>query len=304
MIEIFFIGTGASVPTKERGLPCIVLRRKGELLMFDCGEGSQRSFLLHGFGVNRPMKIFITHMHGDHVLGVLGLIQSMGLLGRKRPLEIYGPRGLEELIETVERIVPFHHEYEVRIHEVKEGVVCETDEYVVRAILADHVIPNYAYVFEEKPRPGRFHPERALALGVPQGPLWSRLQKGEPVVVKGRVIRPEEVLGPPRKGLKIVYSGDTRPCRALVEASMNADVLIHDSTLLDNLREKALEDGHSTARLAAEVAKKARVRLLVLFHISARYAGMEHLLVNEARQVMENVIVPIDGQKLELKYES
>ncbi len=303
MIEIVFLGTSASVPTRERGLPCIVIRRKGELLMFDCGEGSQRAFLQSGLGLNKPLKVFISHMHGDHVLGLPGLLSSMSLLGRTNKVDIYGPPGIREFLERIFELVPATINYEIRVHEIlHEGVVCETEEYIVRVAKGHHPVVNFIYALEERERPGKFYPEKAEALGVPKGPLCGLLQRGHEIrLPDGRIIKPEDVMGPPRPGLKVVYTGDTSPCEELIEISRGADLLIHESTYLDNLRARALKEGHSTAKLAAEDALRAGVRMLVLTHISARYSGVEKLLLDEARKVFENTELAFDGMRITLK---
>lgn len=304
MIEIIFLGTSASVPTKDRGLPCIIMRRKGELFMFDCGEGSQRTFLYSGVGINKPLKIFISHMHGDHVLGIPGLISSMSLLGRTRDVDIYGPSGIKEFIEHIFNIIPTNLRFQVITHEIShEGIIYENNEYRVRVVKGAHSIINLIYSLEEKARPGKFYPEKAEALGIPRGPLWGRLQKGYTIrLPDGTIIKPEDVMGSPRPGFKIVYTGDTCPCDSLLEIAHGADLLIHEATYADNLRARALKEGHSTARLAAEIALRANVKKLILTHISARYSGLEDLLLKEALKVFPNTELAYDGMKITLSY--
>jgi len=250
---------------------------------------------------HRKMKIFITHMHGDHVLGLPGLIQTMSLFDRQRKLEVYGPRGLKEFIDVIQRTVQYTLTFPLEIHEIeKPGAIYEETEYTVVAEEADHVIPSFAFALVEKPRPGRFYPEKARKLGVPEGPLWSKLQKGHAVTLpNGRRVKPSEVVGPPRPGRKIVYSGDTRPCANVARLAENADLLIHDATLDDELADKAYEDGHSTPSQAAEIAKKANVERLVLTHISARYKSTEKLL-EQAKKIFSNVLVAEDFMKIEV----
>ncbi len=300
-LSIIFLGTAASIPTPQRSLPAIAIRRKGELILFDCGEGTQRQMIRAGIGFHRKTKVFITHMHGDHLLGLPGLFQTMSLLDRKRKLEIYGPPGIGAFVEAVKQTVQFKLIFSIEISEIRDaGLVCEEKEYEIHAAWNDHAIPGLAYALVEKPRPGRFHPEKARALGVPEGPLWSRLQQGSAVKLpKGRVVEPSDVLGPHRPGRKIVYTGDTRPSENLVKLAENADLLIHDSTFDDELSEKAQEDGHSTASQAAETAKKAGVKRLVLVHISARY-GEPDLLLEQARKIFPNVDVAEDFMKIDL----
>ncbi len=303
MIEIIFLGTSASIPTKERGLPCIVVRRKGALLMFDCGEGAQRSFLQMGLGINKPMMIFISHLHGDHVLGIPGLLSTMNLLGREKELYIYGPKGLRDLLEGIFSVIQPEFNFKIYVNEVTDGIVFEGKEYVVKAKWGLHSIPNLMYSLEERSRPGRFYPERAIKLGVPKGPLWSKLQRGEKVKLdNGRIIYPEDVMGPPRPGIKITYSGDTAPCEDMIKLAKGSDLLIHEATYADKLRERALKEGHSTARLAAIIALRAEVKELVLTHISARYVGTSQILLKEASEVFPNTRIAYDSMKVILRY--
>lgn len=281
------------MPSSLRGLPSIAVRRDGEILLFDCGEGTQRAMAKARLGFGRPMRIFITHLHGDHVLGLLGLIQTMSLLGRERPLHIYGPRGLGGFLEAVSRFIS-PPEFPLIIHRVHRGIIHRGGDYRVEAVEAEHEGECWSYAIIEDPRPGRFHPERARRLGVPEGPLWKRLQRGEDITLSdGRVVRSRDVVDPPRRGRRIVYSGDTRPNRRLIELARGADVLIHEATFHDELRDRAIRDGHSTAREAAEAAAQAGVKLLVLTHISARYPDPKPLL-EEARSVFPRVLVAED----------
>ena len=302
-LRIIFLGTAASIPTDERALPSIVVQRKGEILMFDCGEGTQRQMIRAGIKLNRKMKIFITHMHGDHVLGLPGVIQTMSLLGRTKKLQIYGPRGIREFMEAILNTIRFWLGFPLEIYEIhEEGLVCDEEEYEVHAVWAEHTVPSLAYALIEKPRPGKFYPEKAIKLGVPKGPLWSRLQRGMNVELPdGRVIKPEDVLGPPRPGRKIVYSGDTRPSEKIVELSREADVLIHEATFDDGMMEKAADEGHSTAGEAAEVALAANVKLLVLTHISARYNN-PRILLEQAKKIFPNVYIPSDLDLIEVPF--
>lgn len=196
-LRIVFLGTGGSVPTPKRGLPAILIQRGNEQLMFDCGEGAQRQIIKAKTGFHKKTKIFITHMHGDHVLGLPGLLQTMAMLDREKKVEIYGPPGITGFLECLRETVQFALTFPVEIYEIeKAGVVCDEKEYLIRASWANHVIPSLAYAFEEKARPGRFYPQKAKSLGVPEGPLWSRLQQGQKVKLKdGRVVEPEQVVG-------------------------------------------------------------------------------------------------------------
>ncbi len=300
-LRVVFLGTGGSVPTVVRSLPAALLRRQGEQLMFDCGEGVQRQMVKAKVGFHRKMKIFVSHMHGDHVLGLPGLLQTMALLGRERKLEVYGPEGIAQFLGCVRESLQFGLTFPVEIREIcGDGVVCEEKDYTVEAMRSNHVVNGFAYAFVEKPRAGKFYPEKAMALGVPEGELWSRLQRGDSVeLADGRVVLPEAVVGSLRKGRKIVYSGDTRPFEEFVEFAADADLVIHEATFDDALAEKAEVDGHSTPSQAALQAKRAKAKKLVLTHISARYADAG-LLLEQARKVFGDVVVAEDFLVLEL----
>ena len=300
-LQIIFLGTGGAIPTPKRNLPAVTVLREGEQLMFDCGEGVQRQMVKTKIGFHKKMKIFITHMHGDHVLGLPGLLQTMSLLDRERKLDVYGPFGIKHFLEGIKETVQFVLTFPVEIHEIeKEGIICRGNEYVVEAVWANHIIPSLAYALVEKPRPGKFHPEKAKALGIPEGVLWFRLQHGENVKSPdGRIISPAQVSEPPRAGRKIVYTGDTRPFRKLVKFASGADLLIHDSTLDDELIERAKEDGHSTPSEAATNAKKAKAKCLVLTHISARYEDADKLL-KQAQRIFKNTQVAEDFSRIDL----
>lgn len=300
-LRIIFLGTSASIPTNKRALPSVVIQREGEIFMFDCGEGTQRQMIRAGIGLNRKMRVFITHMHGDHVLGLPGMIQTMSLLGRDKKLQIYGPDGIKAFIDAIVNTVKFWLGFPIEVYEISEAhPACQEEHYEVHSVWAEHSIPSLAYALIEKPRPGRFYPEKAVELGVPKGPLWSMLQKGVNVKLPdGRTIKPEDVLGPPRPGRKIVYASDTRPSDRIVELARSADVLIHEATFSDEMVDRAKEDGHSTPSEAAEVALKAGVKLLILTHISARYGNPKNLL-EQAKKTFPNVHIPNDLDKIEI----
>jgi ribonuclease Z len=300
-IRVIFLGTAGSVPTPERSLPAVLIQRQNEQLMFDCGEGVQRQMIKAKVGFHKKMKIFISHMHGDHVLGLPGLLQTMALMDRQKKVEIYGPEGIKRFLEGTREVLQFALTFPVEIHEIyDEGVVCKEEEYAVEAAWSNHVIPSLAYAFVEKPRAGKFYPDKARALGVPEGQLWSKLQHGDKIKLPdGRLVKPEEVLGPQRLGRKIVYTGDTRPFKGFARFAAGADLVIHDATFDDALAEKASEDGHSTPSQAAEEVKKAKAKKLVLTHVSARYADAG-LLLEQARKVFKNTLVAEDFMKLEL----
>jgi len=300
-LHVTFLGTSGSVPTPKRSLPSILVQRKGEQIMFDCGEGVQRQMIKAGTGFHRKMKVFVSHMHGDHVLGLPGLLQTMALLDREKKLDVYGPVGIKRFLEGIRETVQFVLTFPVETHEICEGgVICEDDEYVIQAVKANHVIPSLAYAFVEKPRPGKFYPEKAKALGIPEGSAWSKLQHGNKVKLpNGRVVKPEDVTGSPRIGRKIVYTGDTRPFRAFVKFAASADLLVHDATLDDELAERAEEDGHSTPEQAAKNARKAKVKQLILTHVSARYKDAS-ILLEQARKIFKNTQVAEDFMKIEI----
>jgi len=299
-MKLIFLGTSAAQPTENRSLSCICLEREGEILMFDAGEGAQVSYLKSGLGWNKRMKIFVTHLHGDHCIGILGLLQTMSLQHRTESLEIFGPDGIEEFIGANIRVLQFGLSFPVIINQVREGVIDESDEYQVLASKADHSIPAFSYLFKEKDKAGRFYPEKAKKLGIPEGQLWGRLQKGETVEVEGNAVHPHDVLGEKRRGKVIGISGDTRPTEKLEKFFEGCDYLVFDSTFLDELNEKAVDTFHSTAKEAATLAKNANVENLILTHFSARYKD-ESLLVKEAKKIHSSVIGARDLLKIQIK---
>lgn len=300
-LKIIFLGTSSAIPTKERGLTSIAVRRENELILFDAGEGTQKALTYARLGLNKPTKILISHLHGDHCLGVLGLLQTMSMAGRDKPLTSYGPPKFASFIKSSIRYLAFGLTFDLTIHNVKDGIVVEEDEYTIFACKAEHNRTNYAYVIEEKPRPGIFYAEKAQKLGIPKGKLWSNLQHGAKVTFKGKTFTPDQVVGPRRKGLKIGYSGDTRTNAKLVKFFTGCDILIFDSTYSDIHREKAKENAHSTAKDAATLAKAAGVKRLILTHFSARYDEVDQL-VREASEIHSNVLAAEDLMELELPY--
>jgi len=298
---VTFLGTGGSWPTARRNVSSIAIKRGGEVLLFDCGEGTQRQIQRTKISYMQITKIFISHFHGDHFLGLPGLIQTMQLNDRDKPLYIYGPKGIRDVVKNVTSLGYFKPDFPIYAIELKDKEEVRFEGYTVKSLLVDHTVPTFAYCLEEDMRPGRFNKKKALALGVPEGPLFSKLQKGFTVKLEnGREVKPEMVLGPPRPGRKIVYSGDTRPCDRMIEFSKNADLLIHDATFSSELNDIANEYGHSTALQAAEVAKKANVKMLALFHISPRYTNGDEL-EKEAREVFSNSFLSKDLQEIEIK---
>jgi ribonuclease Z len=294
-LSVFFAGTAGSTPSARRGLPALLVRRGGEKLLFDCGEGTQRQ-LLRSVGLVDLDAIFITHFHADHWLGLPGMLKSLALRERTQPLTVYGPPGLQELIGGMKAAfgrLPF----KLSLVELRPTEAVPGDGYRVAAVPVRHKgNSSYGYVLAEEPRPGHLDPVVAEQLGVAPGPDFGRLQRGE--AVGG--VRPEQVMGPEREGRKLVISGDTAPCEALAIAAHAADVLVHEATFLEAEAERAGETNHSTARQAAELAREAEVGLLALTHLSSRYGGGE--IREEARGVFANTVVPRDFDTIEIPF--
>ena len=303
-MNIIFLGTGGSWPTVRRNVSSVAIKRGSEIILFDCGEGTQRQFQKSKLSYMQISKIFITHFHGDHFLGLPGLMQTMQLNDRDKPLHIYGPKNIKNLVNQLQNLGIFCPSYRIITHEVKEGEPINFKDYKINVLNVDHVFPSVAYSLEEKIRPGKFNKTRALKLGIPEGPLFSVLQHGKPIVLDdGRKIEPNLVLGPPRKGRKVVISGDTRPIKKMLNFAEYADVLIHDSTFDSKLEDIAGEYAHSTSLQCAEIAKKAKVKQLFLTHISPRYHDHTSL-EKEAKKIFKNSIVPKDFQEFEVKLDS
>lgn len=282
------------MPTLKRKLPSLILFYEGENLMFDCGEGTQIQMIKAKIGMGKKMKIFITHLHGDHVLGVPGLIQTMSLLGRQNELEIYGPKGLRDFIDAARTYIKFNLRFPLKVEEIGEGVVFKGRKYKIIAKMAEHSIPNLIYAFIENRKPGKFHPEKALKLKIPKGPLWRKLQLGRKVKLpNGRIIHPREVTDEPKQGMKIIYSGDTKPCANILKLARKANLLIHECTFDDSLAEKADVEWHSTPSEIATLARKADVKKLILTHISARYRKPKNIL-DQTKKIFRNVLVAED----------
>jgi len=300
-LVVTFLGTSAAAPTPDRGLPSVAIKREGEVVLMDCGEGVQRRVLSESLGLGSDMTVLITHLHGDHVSGLLGLLQTMSLAQRSKPLNLVGPRKLLKWLEVTADLLHIGLTFPIKFTEARPGAIIRTGGFRIRAARASHSIEAFSYVVEELGRPGVFYPEKAKALRVPEGKLWSRLQRGSPVIIEGRKIEPSEVTGPRRPGRKIGYSGDTRPSAGLARFFSGCDLLIFDSTFKDTDREKAVERKHSTSLEAAELAAKAKVRQLALTHFSARYTRVSSL-VKEARRVFPNTIAASDGLSVEVPY--
>ncbi|HXI64810.1 MAG TPA: ribonuclease Z [Gemmatimonadales bacterium] len=312
MLSVTFLGTSAARPTVERNVSGVALVREGETLLFECGEGTQRQMMR--FGVSFALsEIFFTHFHADHFLGVIGLVRTLGLQARAEPMRLYGPKGAKKLLTQalalgVER-VPF----DVDIVEVKPEQVVEVrggasrDGYEIWTFATEHGGGggggSVGYALREHQRPGRFDPEKARAAGVPEGPLWGKLQRGETVELPdGRSVPAAGIVGPNRPGRLVVFTGDTRPCASVVDAAQGADLLIHEATFGEEEKDRAKETGHSTAREAAQIALAAKARQLVLSHVSARYSISAEELVKEAREVFKETAVAKDGMTVEVPF--
>ena len=310
MLAVTFLGTSAARPTVERNVSALALEREGETLLFECGEGTQRQMMRYGVSFALS-EIFFTHFHADHFLGVIGLIRTLGLQGREEPMRLYGPRGAKKVLGQaislgVER-VPF----EVEVVEVREGDVIgeggkgKREGYCIHVFATEHGGGTVGYAVKEHERHGRFDPEKARALGIPEGPLWGKLQRGETVGLEdGRTVTPEGIVGEKRPGRLVVITGDTRPCAAVVDAAKGADLLVHEATFGEEEKDRAKETGHSTAKEAAQVAFAAGVRKLVLNHVSARYSISADELAKEAREVFKETVVAKDGMTIEVPFTS
>jgi ribonuclease Z len=276
---VIILGSGSALPTPERRTSATVLLYEGEMLLFDCGECTQLQLRRAGLRHGRLSRVFITHMHGDHVIGIMGLLMTMELAGRDRPIELYGPPALAEYVTVSARLLSTGFRYPIIFHEAKPGVLCETEAYAIECLPLNHRILTYGYAFQERDKPGTFDVDRAQALGLQPGPLYGQLQKGQSLELPdGRLIQPHDVLGPAKRGRRIAYCLDTRPCPQAADLGRNADLLLYDSTLAAGSEQEASEKGHSTSRQAAVLAKEAGVKRLVLTHISSRYTDAHQIL--------------------------
>ncbi len=299
-MKLVFLGTSASQPTENRGLSCICLEREGEIIMFDAGEATQISYMKSGLGWNKKMKMFVTHLHGDHCVGILGLLQTMSMQNRIETLEIFGPSGIEEFIAANIKVLNFGLSFPVLINIIKEGKIFENKNFSMYACKANHSVTAFSYLFEEKDKPGRFDVKKAKELDIPEGELWNKLQNGNEIKINEKIIKPEQVLGEKRPGKKIGISGDTMPTVELEEFFEGCDYLVFDSTFLNDEKQKALDTCHSTAKQAAILGKNAKVKNLILTHFSARYKDeIGHL--NEAQEIHNSVITAKDLLEIEIK---
>jgi ribonuclease Z len=299
-LDLVFLGTSGSVPTAKRGLAGLLLRRGGERLLFDCGEGTQRQLLRSSIGLVELPEVFLTHYHADHYLGLPGMLKTFALRGRQTPLVVYGPPGLVDLFGALRRIFG-KLTYDLRLVELRPGDALDRGDYRIVAFDVEHGVHANGYALVEGQRPGRFDVDTARALGVPEGPLFGRLQAGEAVTAAdGREVLPSQVLGPPRQGRKVVVAGDTRPARVVLDAAREADVLIHEATFAHEEQERADETLHATAVDVAQLARAAGVKMLALTHLSNRYFGPE--IAREARAVFPDTVVPRDFDIIDVRF--
>jgi ribonuclease Z len=302
-LAVRLLGTSASRPTVERNVASLSLVREGETMLFDCGEGTQRQMMRYhvSFALN---DVFFTHFHADHLIGVIGLLRTLALQGREEPLRLWGPRGATRVLRTAVAFGAERPIFPVEIKELQPGQRVERNGYHIIPFGVDHGGPqSFGYTLVEEERKGRFNPDRARDLGIPEGPLWGRIHRGIAVTLDdGRTIDPHELVGPPRPGRRVVITGDTRPCDATIAAATGADLLVHEATFGDEEAERAAQTGHSTAREAAGVARAAGVRRLVLTHFSARYSRDAAELEREAKTVFDDVIVGKDGMEIEVPF--
>jgi ribonuclease Z len=300
VLRVTFLGTSSSRPTVRRNVSALAVQREGDLYLFDCGEGTQRQMMR--FGVGFALKeIFITHLHADHYLGLPGLLRTLSLQGRSEELVVWGPDDGSDTLQSVANAGGDRFSFPLHVRELPVGAAVRFAEYEIRAFATEHVPGSFGLALVEQTRPGRFDVERARSLGVPEGPLFGRLHRGEAVVLDdGTPIDPAKLVGPPRRGRRLVYSSDTRACSSVVAAAEDADLLIHECTFSEEESGRAAETRHSTARQAAEVAARAGVHRLVLTHFSARHSEQAHRLVKEAREIYPAVEAAEDGLAIEV----
>jgi ribonuclease Z len=302
MLSVTFLGTSAARPTVERNVTATAVVREGETLLFECGEGTQRQMMRYGisFALN---DIFVTHFHADHFLGIAGLLRTLGLQGRTEPMRLYGPKGAKRVLGETVALGVERTPFPVEIVELKVGDRLERKDYDIVSFATEHGRASIGFALVEHMRLGRFDPDKARALGLPEGPLWGRIHKGETVTLPdGRRVGPDELVGAPRPGRKLVYPGDTRPCAGVVAAAEGADLLIHEATFGDEEKDRAKETEHSTAAEAAQVALAARAKQLVLHHLSARYSADAGVLLEQARAVFPETVVARDGMTIEVPF--
>ena len=300
IVKVHFLGVGGGIPSLTRAPPSIAVSFQGKVLLFDCGEGTQLQLRRVGLSPQRIREIFISHLHGDHVLGLPGLISTMIMLNRTKTLNIYGPPGTKEFTETTMEATHAHLDFPLEIKDVLKGEISHQKLYSVSCLPAIHNVPAISYVLKMADIPGKFNTHKAEQLGVPSGPLRKRLYNGQQIETPGgRIVKPLDVLGPPRKGIHIVFSGDTAPNQELAKVAKKASLLIHDATFTMTHLENARKYQHSTAAQAAEIARLAQVSHLALVHISPRYASTEEH-EKEAQAIFVNCTAPNDLECIEL----
>ncbi len=303
-LRVTFLGTGGAVPTTERAPSALFVNREGDRHLFDCGEGTQRGMMRFGtgFGIDH---LFVSHLHGDHVLGIPGLVQTLGFNDREEPLTIHCPPGTDDDLHDLVHAVGHDPSFQVRIEPVAPGDVAFTaDEYEIRAFETSHRTRSQGYVLGEADRPGRFDRPKAEELGVPVGPAFGRLHAGESVELDdGTVVEPEQVVGSPRPGRTLVYTADTRPQERTAEIAEDADLLVHDATFADDMADRAHETAHSTGREAGRIAAQASAKRLALVHVSSRYAGDASPIVRDARDAFDGpCLLPDDGDRIDVPF--
>lgn len=326
-MELIILGSAAATPIKERNLSSIALRYKNQILLFDCGEDFQRKFAGAGLKFNKPMKIFITHFHGDHLLGLPPFLFRLSLNDRTAPMMIFGPRNLFLYLYLHKKILGLKAKYPIKIIEIdhqtqeliefdgldseiprkttkmNDNIVLDFKNFIIKYALVEHSVITFAYAFIEKQRYGKFNPDRARDLGIPESHLWKKLQEGQIIDFDGQIIDPvkEGIVGPKRPGRKITYSGDLSPSESLIKLGKDSDIIIHEATFSKMLAETAKEKKHSTSVDAAYDAKKMGAKQLILTHISARYQSDALILLEEAKEIFPNTILAEDLLKIELK---
>jgi ribonuclease Z len=279
-----------------------MVTREGESLLFDCGEGTQRQMMRYGASFAFS-DVFFTHFHADHFLGLIGLVRTLGLQGREEPMRLYGPKGAKRVLSAALGLGVERGGFAMEIVEVEPGEAIAREDYAIRVFGVEHGGGALGYALVEEDRLGRFHPEKAALLGVPEGPMWGQLQRGKAVTLAdGRTVGPELIVGAPRPGRKLVITGDTRPCAATIEMAQGGDLLIHEATFSEEEAARALETQHATAKEAAQVAKMAGVRRLVLTHLSARFSRDPSVLLEEAKAVFPETAVAKDGMVVDIPY--
>ena len=302
-LSVKFLGTSASRPTVERGVSSLAIVREGETIMIDCGEGTQRQMMRYGVSFALG-DIFFTHFHADHFLGVLGLLRTLTLQAREETLRIWGPKGLIQMLKRADGLGGDRLTFPLEVFEVTPGEPIKRKDYVILPFAVEHrASASLGYALIEEERRGVFNPDLARELGIPEGPLWGRIHKGEPITLDdGRIVQPSTLVGPTRSGRRVVITGDTRPCAATIDASKGADLLVHEATFADEEAQRAGETGHSTAREAAEVAASAGAKKLVLTHFSARYSRDPSELEVQARERFPATTCARDGQEIDVPY--